>query len=167
MYQNNPMLNQQMAQLEQEFLQKKQNLMQNFYAQNQQQNNYQNTQPAVQPQQQPAPTPTQNVNWIQVNGLQGAKEHQVPANATHWLMDTTEDAFYVKSSDEFGVIKAFNGYRFTAIPQEELSGVPEQVDMSNYVSKAEFNALMEKLEQLTNAQEKQPVKAEKGAKSNG
>ncbi|MBD5543721.1 MAG: hypothetical protein HDR01_05640 [Lachnospiraceae bacterium] len=164
MYQNNPMLNQQMAQLEQEFLQKKQNLMQNFYSQNQQ-NNYQNTQPSAQPQ--PAPTPTQNVNWIQVNGLQGAKEHQVPANATHWLMDSTEDAFYVKSSDEFGVIKSFSGYRFSAIPQEELSDTPKPVDMSQYVTRDDFNALMEKLERLTNAQEKQPAKADKGAKSNG
>lgn len=161
----NPALQQQMAMLEQKYAQEKANIMQNFYAQNQPQNNYQNTQ--QQTQSQPAPAPTQNVSWIQVNGLQGAKEHQVPANATHWLMDSTEDAFYVKSSDEFGVIKSFSGYRFTAIPQEELSDAPKPVDMSNYVSKAEFNALMEKLEQLTAVQEKQPVKADKGAKSNG
>lgn len=165
MYPNNTMLNQQMAQLEQEFLQKKQNLMQSFYAQNQQQNNYQNTQQPTQPQ--PVPTSSQNVNWIQVNGLQGAKEHQVPANSTHWLMDSTEDAFYVKSSDEFGVIKAFKGYRFTEIPPNELSGVPEAVDMSQYVSRDDFNELKAMIEQLTNAQEKQPVKADKGAKNNG
>ncbi len=162
----NPALQQQMAQLEQEFLQKKQNLVQNFYAQNQPQNNYnQNIQPQAQPQ--PAPVPTQNVSWIQVNGLQGAKEHQVPANATYWLMDNTEDAFYVKSSDEFGVTKAFKGYRFTEIPQQELSGVPESVDMSKYVSRDDFNELKSMIEQLTNAQEKQSVKADKGAKNNG
>lgn len=165
MYPNNPMLNQQMAQLEQEFLQKKQNLMQNFYAQNQQQNNYQNTQQMPQPQ--PTPAPSQNVNWIQVNGLQGAKEHQVPANSTHWLMDSTEDAFYVKASDEFGVIKSFKGYRFSEIPPQELSGVPESVDMSQYVSRKDFDELKELITQLTASQKKTSAKANKGVEDNG
>lgn len=165
MYPNNPMLNQQMAQLDQEYAQKKANIMQNFYSQ--QQGGNWSQQSAQQPVQQSAPVQTQNVNWIQVNGLQGAKEHQVPANATHWLMDSTEDAFYVKSSDEFGVTKAFKGYKFSEIPQQELSGIPEQVDMSKYVSKDEFDELKAMLEQMNNALQKRPQKGNKEVVDNG
>ena len=166
MYPNNPMLNQQMAQLEQEFAQRKANLMQSFYNQPQGGNwGQQNAQAQTQPPT--APTATQNVTWIQVPGLQGAKEHQVPANATHWLMDNTEDIFYVKSTDEFGVIKSFKGYRFTEIPQQELSGVPESVDMSQYVSKKDFDELKEMITQLTTTQKKQPVKGNKENVDNG
>ena len=164
----NPALNQQMAQLDQEYAQRKANIMQSFYNQSQQQGNW-NNQNANTQTTQPTPTiptTTQNVNWIHVNGLQGAKEHQVPANATHWLMDSTEDAFYVKASDEFGVTKAFRGYRFTEIPTQELSGIPESVDMSKYVSKDEFDELKAQLAQLTATQKKQPAKG-KEAVDNG
>lgn len=163
----NPMLQQQMAQLDQEYALKKASIMQNFYNQPQPQNNNWNQQSAQQPAQQSAPLQTQNVNWIQVNGLQGAKEHQVPANATHWLMDNTEDAFYVKASDEFGVTKAFKGYRFTEIPQQELSGVPESIDMSKYVSKDEFDELKAMLEQMNNALQKRSQKGNKEVVDNG
>ena len=37
------------------------------------------------------------------------KEHQVPANTTHWLMDSTEDAFYVKAADEFTICQTNDG----------------------------------------------------------
>lgn len=161
----NPMLNQQMAQLDQEYAQKKANLMQNFYSQ--QQGSNWNQQSAQQPTPQSAPAQTQNVNWIQVSGLQGAKEHQVPANATHWLMDSTEDAFYVKASDEFGVTKAFKGYRFTEISQQELSGVPESIDMSKYVSKDEFDELKAQLDQFVGVNKKVAAKANKGVEDNG
>lgn len=162
----NPMLNQQIAQLDQEYAQKKANLMQNFF-QAQQNNNWNNQNLNMQSQAQSAPAQTQNVTWIPVNGLQGAKEHQVPANATHWLMDSTEDSFYVKASDEFGVIKSFKGYRFSEIPQQELSGIPESVDMSKYVSKDEFDALKAQLEQLISVQKKSPLKTNKGVDDNG
>lgn len=167
MYPNNPMLNQQMAQLEHEFAQRKSDIMQNFYNQQQSQNWNQQSAPTSQPTTQSAPVQTQNVNWIQVNGLQGAKEHQVPANTIHWLMDSTEDAFYVKSSDEFGVIKSFKGYRFAEIPQQELSGISEQVDMSKYVSKDEFDELKAMLEQMTNSQQKRSQKGNKEVVENG
>ena len=162
----NPMLNQQMAQLEQEYAQKKANVMQSFY-QSQQNNNWSNQSANTQVQTQSTPVPTQNVTWIQVNGLQGAKEHQVPANATHLLMDSTEDIFYVKSSDEFGVIKSFRGYRFAEIPQQELSGISEQVDMSKYVSKDEFDELKAMIAQMTNAHQKRPQKGNKEVVDNG
>lgn len=168
MYPNDPILNQQMVQLDQEYTQKKANIMQSFYNR-QQSGNWgpQNVSSQTQTQPQPVPSPSQNVTWIQVNGLQGAKEHQVPANATHWLMDSTEDVFYVKSSDEFGVIKSFKGYRFAEIPQQELSGISEQAAMSKFVSKDEFDEVKAMLEQMTNAQSKRPQKGNKEVLDNG
>lgn len=163
---NNPALSQQMAQLEQEYAQRKANLMQSFYSQ-QQGSNWNQQSTNAQEKTQPVSPSAQNVNWIQVNGLQGAKEHQVPANSTHWLMDSTEDAFYVKASDEFGVTKSFKGYRFAEIPQQELSGVPEQVDMSKYVSKEEFDELKAMLEQVAGTQQRRTQKSNKEGVENG
>lgn len=160
-------LYQKLAQLDQEYSQRKAMLMQGMYNQQGGIWGQQNTNVQTQTQTQTATTPTQNVSWIQVNGLQGAKEHQVPANATHWLMDNTEDAFYVKASDEFGVIKSFKGYRFTEIPQQELSGISEQVDMSKYVSKDEFDELKAMLEQMASAQQKRSQKGNKEVVDNG
>lgn len=165
----NPMLNQQIAQLDQEYAQRKANLMQSFYSQQQGGNWGQQNQapPQVQSQQQ-EPEQTKNVNWIIVNGVQGAKALQIPANATYWLMDSGDSAFYVKETDKFGTLKTFKGYRFAEIPEQELNGMLEpQIDMSKYVSKAEFDDLKAQLEQLTTAQKKQPVKANKGVEDNG
>lgn len=165
----NPMLNQQMAQLDQEYAQRKANIMQSFYSQQQSANwGQQNQAPTQAQSQQQSPAQTKNVNWIIVNGIQGAKALQVPANATYWLMDSGESAFYVKETDEFGTLKTFKGYRFTEIPEQELNGMPEpQIDMSKYVSKAEFDDLKAQLEQLTTAQKKQPAKSNKEAVDNG
>lgn len=162
----NPMLNQQMAQLDQEYAQKKYNIMQSFYNQ-QQSNTWSNQGTSVPAQTQSTSTPSQNVAWIYVNGLQGAKEHHVPESATHWLMDSTEDIFYIKSSDEFGVTKSLKGYRFSEIPQQELSGISEQTDMSKYVSKDEFDELKATLEQMNNALQKRTQKGNKEVVDNG
>lgn len=64
----NPVLQQQMAQLDQEYAQKKANIMQSFYSQ--QQGGNWNQQNAQATQQQSS---GQNVNWIYVSGIDGAK----------------------------------------------------------------------------------------------
>lgn len=50
-----------------------------------------------------------NVNWIQVNGLQGVKDFIVQTNNKAWFMDNNEPIFYVKTCDGMGnaMIKAF------------------------------------------------------------
>ena len=42
--------------------------------------------------------PKENINWINVNGIQGAKDVQIQANQTAWLMDMNQPVFYVKKS---------------------------------------------------------------------
>ena len=153
----NPALNQQMAQLEREYEQRKANIMQSFYNQ---------------PQggvwgQQSAPIPTQNVDWIRVSGIDGAKNQIVQPGQTVWMMDNNEPYFYVKSADNVGscTVRIFQFAEVQEVAQEQ----PEkpQIDLSQYVQRSEFEQLKVMIEQITNAQEKQPVKANKEVVSNG
>lgn len=157
-FSTNPALNQQMAQLEQEYMQRRNELMQSFY--NQQNNNWnqQNTQQTA---------PTQNVNWIQVSGIDGAKNQIVQQGCTAWMMDNNAPYFYVKSVDNVGSC-TFRIFQFTEV-QEIAQEQPEQpqIDLSQYVQRGEFEQLKAMIEQLTNAQEKRPIKENKEVVSNG
>lgn len=156
------MLNQQMAQLEQEFAQRKANLMQNFYSQQQGGNwNQQSTQAA---QQQSS---GQNVNWIYVSGVDGAKNQIVQPGQTAWMMDNNDPYFYVKSVDGVGS-SAFRIFQFAEVQEvtPEQNAQP-QIDMSQYVHRDEFDALKAQLEEYTSTQPKRQQKANKGAEDNG
>lgn len=158
----NPMLNQQMAQLDQEYAQKKANIMQSFYSQQQGGNwNQQNTQAA---QQQ---SPGQNVNWIYVSGVDGAKNQIVQPGQTAWMMDNNQPYFYVKSVDNVGS-STFRIFQFAEVQEiaPEQTAQP-QIDPSQYVQRAEFDDLKTQLEQLAATQKKQSVKANKGVEDNG
>lgn len=157
----NPMLNQQMAQLDQEYAQRKANIMQNFYNQPQPQNNTWNQQSAQQP------TPTQNVNWIQVSGIDGAKNQIVQPGQTAWMMDNNQPYFYVKSVDHVGS-STFRIFQFAEVQDVAVEQPAQpQIDPSQYVQRGEFDELKAQLEQLTTTQKKQPVKANKEATDNG
>lgn len=156
----NPALNQQMAQLDQEYAQRKANLMQNFYSQQQGGNwNQQNTQ-AVQQQ-----SSGQNVNWIYVSGVDGAKNQIVQPGQTAWMMDNNDPYFYVKSVDGVGS-STFRIFQFAEV--QEVAEQPEQkIDMSQYVQRGEFDALKAQLEEYTSTQPKRQQKANKGVEDNG
>lgn len=78
-YSTNPVLNQQMAQLEQEYAQRKANIMQSFYSQQQVNNwNQQSNQPVA---------PKQNIDWVYVSGIEGAKNQIVQPGCEVWMMD--------------------------------------------------------------------------------
>ena len=168
LYPNNPMLNQQMAQLEQEFAQRKANIVQNFYAQNQQQNSWnqqntqtQNTQQAAQPQ------PVQNVNWVYVSGVDGAKNQIVQPGQTVWMMDNNEPYFYVKAVDGVGS-SSLRIFRFAEVQEAAPEPTEQpQIDLSQYVQRDEFEKLKEMVEQSSNTSKKQSTKANKGVEDNG
>lgn len=158
----NPALNQQMAQLEREYEQRKANIMQSYY--NQSQGGGWGQQSAQSTQQQ---TTSQNVNWIYVSGVDGAKNQIVQPGQTAWMMDNNEPYFYVKSVDGVGS-STFRIFQFAEV-QEVVpeQSVQPQIDMSQYVQRGEFDALKAQLEQFTNTQKKQPTKANKGVEDNG
>lgn len=158
----NPMLNQQMAQLDQEYAQKKANIMQNFYIQQQGGNwNQQNTQAA---QQQSS---GQNVNWIYVSGIDGAKNQIVQPGQTAWMMDNNDPYFYVKSVDGVGS-STFRIFQFAEVQEATQEQTTQaQIDMSQYVQRGEFDELKAKLEEYTSTQPKRQQKANKGVEDNG
>lgn len=93
-----------------------------------------NTQPNI---------PNQNVTWIQVNGINGAKEHIVQPNQTAWLMDNNDSVFFVKTADNLGVT-TLKCYKFFEIdPQSN-----QNTTNNDYVSIKDFNALQARLNQL-------------------
>lgn len=163
-YPNNPNLQQMLMQIDQESAQKKANLMQSFYAQQNAQNTWSNPAPT------PTPTvPTQNVNWIQVSGVDGAKNQIVQPGQTAWMMDNNAPYFYVKSVDNVGSCD-FRIFQFSEVVADmvaEQQPTQPQIDLSQYVQRAEFDELKERLDQLTTTKKKQPAKANKGVEDNG
>lgn len=164
----NPMLQQQMAQLEQEYAQKKANLMQSLYVQ-QQSGNWGQQGTSVQSTQQQSQI--QNVEWIQVSGIEGAKNQIVQQGCTAWMMDNNQPYFYVKSVNKIGSPE-FHAFFFQEVSESELNQqanqAPQpQIDPSQYVQRTEFDQLKAQLEQLTIANKKQPAKANKGVEDNG
>lgn len=160
----NPMLNQQMAQLDQEYAQKKANLMQSFYNQPQISGwGQQNTQTTQHMQQQEQ---NQNVNWIYVSGVDGAKNQIVQPGQTAWMMDNNDPYFYVKSVDHVGS-STFRIFQFAEV-QDVMPEQPAQpqIDLSQYVQRGEFDALKAKLEEYTSTQPKRQQKANKGVEDN-
>lgn len=160
----NPMLNQQMAQLDQEYAQKKANIMQNFYSQ-QQGGNW--GQQSVQQAQQTQQSSGQNVNWIYVSGVDGAKNQIVQPGQTAWMMDNNDPYFYVKSVDGVGS-STFRIFQFAEVHETVTEQTAQsQIDMSQYVQRGEFDDLKAQLEQLTATHKKQLSKANKGVDDNG
>lgn len=152
-----------MAQLDQEYAQRKSNLMQSFYSQPQPQGNNWNQQAASSSQ----PEPAQNVNWIQVSGVDGAKNQIVQPGQTAWMMDNNQPYFYVKSVDGVGS-SAFRIFQFSEVSEASLEHQTQsQIDLSGYVQRDEFEQLKNRLEQFANQQRKPQNKQNKGVESNG
>ena len=87
-----------------------------------------------------------NVTWIQVNGINGARDVTVQPNQTKWLMDINSQSFFVKSADSLGV-SSLKCYRFEEFdPNLNEKG---NTDISDtYVKKDEFDSFKSKIEQL-------------------
>ena len=75
----------------------------------------------------------ENINWINVNGIQGAKDVQIQANQTAWLMDMNQPVFYVKKADNMGVC-TLKAYKFEELNLEQ----PVIKQQDNFVTKEEF-----------------------------
>lgn len=104
-----------------------------------------NFQQPIQTQTQQAPT--QNVNWIPVNGIEGAKNHIVGRNETAWLMDNNDSKFYVKTADNLGVT-TLKAYKFAEITVEEGKNVSkDEIDMTKYVTRTELEEILKSIKE--------------------
>ena len=83
------------------------------------------------------PEPTQNL--IRVNGINGAKAYQMPANSTVALFDSNNDVMYVKSTDGAG-FPSIRTFSFTEL-KENIS----TTENTDYISRQEFEDFKKEL----------------------
>lgn len=126
---------------------------------------YQN--PYLQQSQFQAPqAQQQNNGLIWVQGEAGAKSYLVAPNSTVMLMDSENQRFYLKSSDASGMPQPLRVFEYSEVPQnvqKPASGV-QSVDLSSYITKAEFDAFKDEINNILKNVPKQTVKE---AKSDG
>lgn len=122
-------------------------MLQNRINQLEQQRNQQMGMYSGQPQQMQAPT--SNVNWIQVAGIEGARNQIVQPGHTAWMMDNNSPIFYVKSVDGMGSA-TFKMFQFMEIQPEAPRTAENQNNSANsdYVTRKEFDALLKRLGEL-------------------
>lgn len=122
-------------------------MLQNRINQLEQQRNQQMGMYSGQAQQPQAPT--SNVNWIQVAGIEGARNQIVQPGHTAWMMDNNNPIFYVKSVDGMGSA-TFKAFQFIEIQPEAPRMTENQNNSANtdYVTRKEFDALLKRLGEL-------------------
>lgn len=110
-------------------------MFQNPYASLIPQNQYYNPQMNNQqifPQEQPQ-------NLIRVNGIDGAKAYQMPANSTVALFDCNEDIMYIKTTDGAG-FPSIRMFKF-----EEVNEITKSEEKQDYISRKEFEEFKKEL----------------------
>ena len=124
-------------------------MLQNRINQLEQQRNQQMEMYSGQNQQTQPPAPTSNVNWIQVAGIEGARNQIVQPGHTAWMMDNNSPVFYVKSVDGMGSA-TFKMCQFMEIQPEAHKTAENQNSSadSDYVTRKEFDALLKRLGEL-------------------
>lgn len=115
----------------------------------QQQFNPQMTMPAMQPQM-PAQQATQQGAPIWVQGEAGAKSFLVAPGQSLILMDSEADVFYIKASDAAGMPQPLRIFDY----KERVTGAARpvqaaQTQMEQYVTRAEYDAVLTKLADIT------------------
>ena len=78
-------------------------------------------------------------NLVRVNGVDGAKAYQMPANSTVALFDANEDIMYIKTTDGAG-FPSLRTFNFVEITQNEKS-----TGSQDYISRQEFEEFKKEL----------------------
>lgn len=95
-----------------------------------------------------AQVPGNNIIWVQ--GIEGAKAQQIQPNTSLLLLDSESDHFYMKVCDQYGICLPLRTFKF----EEELPVAPAavmaspatpEIDMSQYVTKAELENFIKEL----------------------
>ena len=78
-------------------------------------------------------------NLIRVNGLDGAKAYQMPANSTVALFDNNEDILYIKNTDGAG-FPSIRIFKF-----DEVTDSTKSEEKQDYISRKEFEEFKKEL----------------------
>ncbi len=115
----------------------------------------------VQPVQamQPMPQPAGNgIIWVQ--GEEGAKAYLTSPGASVMLMDSENNTFYIKSSDQSGMPLPLRIFDYTERTAASKSTVEPQAQ-ADFVTREEFNALEDKLNALLAKEQPKPARNSK------
>ena len=88
-----------------------------------------------------------SIVWVQ--GIEGAKAYQLAPNSNIILMDSENDRFYIKTSDNIGMCN-LRIFKFTEITETSSN---TQIDTSQFVTREEFNQLVNQLGGLDNGKQ--------------
>lgn len=120
-------------------------------------------------QQMPQPQP-QAAPIIWVQGEAGAKSFLVAPGQTVQLMDSESEVFYIKATDQSGMPLPLRTFDY----KERIQGAQRpvqaaQTPAAEYVTRAEFDAFVAKLAQMTAApaQQEQPQRMRRGLREDG
>ena len=89
--------------------------------------------------------PQSNMQWIRVNGVQGARDVSVPPGGEAWIMDETRPVFYYKQANVMGQTE-MKGFQFNEIDLNNASA--GTVDMSNFATKQDIQNIHDRLARL-------------------
>lgn len=103
------------------------------------------TQPNTQIQQQPQ----MNNGIIWVQGESGAKSYLVARNQSVLLMDSENNVFYIKSSDNSGMPMPLRIFDYTERTQQQTKQINTQPN-NDYITRKEFE---KRLSELKNAKQ--------------
>lgn len=139
----NPVLNQKLMQLDQEYAQQRANLIQSSYTQPQQNSNWsQNNIQQAQP-----PQTNQGIIWVQ--GEAAARSYLVAPNSTVLLMDSETSRFYLKSANNAGMpsLQIFEYSEVAQNPPQAAQGTQAELD-DKYVTREEYSRLQEQYAEI-------------------
>ena len=90
-----------------------------------------------------------NVDWVYVNGIQGARDQIVQPGCTAWMMDNNEPLIYYKAVDQMGQ-PTLKAYRLTELePQGAAPAQPvPQMDLSMFATREDVAAIGAKIDKL-------------------
>lgn len=105
--------------------------------------------------QQQNNSPNTTIIWVQ--GVAGAKAYPVAPSNSVQLMDSESDHFFIKSTDASGMPMPLRVFEYKEITQSNSQKPPQvaQPDMSQYVKRDEFTALVSKIDGLFNKEVKE------------
>lgn len=119
---------------------------------------YGNTyQPYVPQYQQPQQQTPMN-QYAYVNGIEGAKSYLMQPNQTVMLMDSDSPICYMKSANGMGQ-STLRYFKLVEVSESDLKANQNTNINTDYVSKAEFEALSKRMDELSMIIQKSENKA--------
>ena len=90
-----------------------------------------------------------NVDWVYVNGMQGAREQIVQPGSVSWMMDNNEPVIYYKAVDQMGQ-PTLKAYRLTELEAQSASSAQPapQMDLSMFATREDVAAIGAKVDKL-------------------